>query len=141
MAGTAAAPAARYRNRLRRESFHFEPPDERRRNDERGQTSTVPAFTLSQARLPKLRCNSHRAPRIAAADGQFPWHRRAFAATRKAVLSTKELLPWAFARAQGTGHNKRRSIRRVCERYCERVGRDTSIGRPILWRLRNTVEK
>jgi hypothetical protein len=57
-----------------REEFKSVLRNERRRNDERGQTSTVPAFTLLQARPPKLRCNSHRAPRIAAADGQFPWH-------------------------------------------------------------------
>jgi hypothetical protein len=67
--------------------------------------------------------------------------RRAFIATGKAVLSTSQLMQWTHPRARGTGHNKRRSIRRVCERYCERVGRDTSIGRPILWRLRNSGEK
>jgi hypothetical protein len=81
----------------------------------------------------------HRPPRPSLNRGKVQKAvRRAFAATGKAVLSTKELLPWAFARAQGTGHNKRRSIRRVCERYCERVGRGSGPGKPLLWRLRNS---
>src|SRR5262249_30875403 len=64
--------------------------------------------------------------------------RRAFVGTGRAVLSTSQLLEWAYPRARGTRHDMRHAIRRVCERYCEKVGRDTSIGRPILWRLRNT---
>jgi hypothetical protein len=28
-------------------------------------------------------------------------------------------------------------VREVCERYCERVGHGSGVGRPILWRLRN----
>jgi hypothetical protein len=74
----------------------------------------------------------HRPPRPSLNRGMVQKAvRRAFAATGKAVLSTKELLPWAFARARGTEHNRRRAVRRVCERYCERVGRSTSVGRPI----------
>jgi hypothetical protein len=59
----------------------------------------------------------------------------------KAALSTTELLDWTHSRGRGAGHNKRRSVRRVCERYCIRVGRGAGIGRPILWKLRNSGEK
>jgi hypothetical protein len=72
--------------------------------------------------------------------------KRAFLATGKSVLSTSELLAWThsrpiWVRRHNPRNDQRRAIRRVCERYCERVGRDASIGRPILWRLRNTEEK
>jgi hypothetical protein len=52
-----------------------------------------------------------------------------------------ELQEWTHSRGRGAGHNKRRSVRRVCERYCIRVGRGASIGRPILWKLHNSREK
>src|SRR5262249_10107511 len=34
-------------------------------------------------------------------------------------------------------HNYHRAIRRACEQLCVRAGRSTSIGRPILWKLRD----
>jgi hypothetical protein len=61
--------------------------------------------------------------------------RRAFLGTGSRLLSTSQLLEWTHPRP-GNKHNHRRSIRRVAERYCERVGRDRSVGRPALWRLR-----
>jgi hypothetical protein len=45
-----------------------------------------------------------------------------------------------YLSARAARHDRRRSVRRVCERYCERVGCDTSIGKPILWRLRAPLE-
>jgi hypothetical protein len=62
--------------------------------------------------------------------------RRAFIAMGKAALSTTELLLWTHPRARGTRHDRRRAVRRACECYCERVGRSTSIGKPVLWRLK-----
>jgi hypothetical protein len=38
--------------------------------------------------------------------------RRAFIAWGKAVFSTSQLIQWTHPRARGTGHNKRRSVRR-----------------------------
>jgi hypothetical protein len=67
--------------------------------------------------------------------------RRAFFAMGKAVLSTRELVVWAYSRGRGTEHDKRRTVRRVCARYCIRVGRGAGVGRPTLWRLRNSGEK
>jgi hypothetical protein len=65
--------------------------------------------------------------------------RRAFIATDKPVLSTSQIVEWTHPRPGTDRHHARRSVRRVCERYCERVGRSGSgRGAPILWRLRNS---
>jgi len=67
--------------------------------------------------------------------------RRAFIATGKPVLSTSQIVEWSHPRPGTDWHHARRSVRRVCERYCVRVARsDTGSGRPILWRLRNSGE-
>jgi hypothetical protein len=64
--------------------------------------------------------------------------RRAFIAADKRVLSTSQIVEWSHPCPGTDWHHARRSVRRVCERYCERVGRHTGSGRPILWRLRHT---
>src|SRR5262249_25505118 len=61
--------------------------------------------------------------------------RRAFVATGQSVLSTTQIMDWSHFRPGTNWHHARRSVRRVCERYCERVGRSGS-GAPILWKLR-----
>ena len=67
--------------------------------------------------------------------------RRAFIATNKPVLSTSQIVEWSHPRPGTDWHHARRSVRRVCERYCERVGRsDSGSGRAILWRLRDRPE-
>jgi len=67
--------------------------------------------------------------------------RRAFIAMDKPVLSTSQIVEWTHPRPGTDRHHARRSVRRVCERYCVRVGcSDTGSGRPILWRLRNSGE-
>jgi hypothetical protein len=67
--------------------------------------------------------------------------RRAFIAMDKPVLSTSQIVEWLHPRPGTDWHHARRSVRRVCERYCVRVGRsDSGSGRPILWRLRNSGE-
>jgi hypothetical protein len=67
--------------------------------------------------------------------------RRAFIATGKPVLSTSQIVEWSHPRPGTDWHHARRSVRRVCERYCERVGRsDSGSGRAILWRLRDRPE-
>jgi hypothetical protein len=77
----------------------------------------------------------HRPPRPSLNNGKVQRAvRRGFIV--KAVLSTTELLEWTHPRGRGTGHNRRRSVRRVCERYCIRVGRGAGVGRPILWKLK-----
>ena len=62
--------------------------------------------------------------------------RRAFIATGKPVLSTSQIVEWSHPRPGTDWHHARRSVRRVCERHCVRVGRGSGVGRPILWRLR-----
>jgi hypothetical protein len=71
---------------------------------------------------------------------------RAFVGTGRQVLSTSKILCWSHPRpVRSQRHNprtgQRESIRRVCAQLCERVGRDSSIGRPILWRLRHTEKE
>ena len=67
--------------------------------------------------------------------------RRAFVATGQSVLSTSQIVEWTHPRPGTDRHHARRSVRRVCERYCVRVGRsDSGSGRPILWRLRHSGE-
>ena len=67
--------------------------------------------------------------------------RRAFIATDKPVLSTSQIVEWSHPRPGTDWHHARRSVRRVCERYCVRVGRsDSGSGRAILWRLRDRPE-
>jgi hypothetical protein len=67
--------------------------------------------------------------------------RRAFLLAGKSVLSTSELLKLTHVRP---GHSQRRDpqrclrqhLRQICRRYCERVGRASTIGHPVLWRLK-----
>ena len=65
------------------------------------------------------------------------------ALTSRPVLSTTELMAWTHALALYRGKrsrrevlNHQRSIRRVAEQLCVRVGRGTGRGRPWLWRLK-----
>jgi hypothetical protein len=69
--------------------------------------------------------------------------RYAFIGTRQQVLSTSEIMLWTHARPVCAARRYLRNgygqtVRRACERLCERVARGASTGRPILWRLRNT---
>jgi hypothetical protein len=58
----------------------------------------------------------HRPPTPSLNNGPIQRRvRRAFMAMGKATLSTTELVEWTHPRSRGTGHNKRRSVRRVCE--------------------------
>ncbi len=71
---------------------------------------------------------SHRPPQPSLNNGPVQRRvRREFVATGQSVLSTTQIIT--------NRHHARRSVRRVCERYCERVGRGSASGRPILWRL------
>ena len=84
---------------------------------------------------------SHRPPQPSLNNGPVQRRvRRAFVATGQSVLSTTQIMDWSHPRPGTNWHHARRSVRRVCERYCERVGRGTGIGRPLLWRLRNDAK-
>jgi hypothetical protein len=65
--------------------------------------------------------------------------RRAFVGSGKQVWSTSEIMRWMHPRPRPIGgrYRQRQSLRRVLERYCERVGRSASVGRPILSRLKD----
>jgi hypothetical protein len=80
---------------------------------------------------------SHRPPTPSLDGG--PVQRRAhcaFIGTGLTVMSTPQIAEWTHPRGTSRRHAYR-YLRDVLERYCERVGRDTGIGRPLLWRLRN----
>ena len=81
----------------------------------------------------------HRPPQPSLNNGPVQRRvRRAFIATGKPVLSTSQIVEWTHPRPGTDRHHARRSVRRVCERYCERVGRGSNgRGTPILWRLRD----
>jgi hypothetical protein len=67
-------------------------------------------------------CNlspSHRPPQPSLNNGPVQRRvRRAFVATG---LSTNQIMDWSHPRPGTNRHHARRSVRRVCERYCERV--------------------
>ena len=66
--------------------------------------------------------------------------RRAF--TIAPVLSSSELYDWCYPRKPvplSTRH--RYSVWRILRRICECVGRAETIGRPWLWRLRNSSDE
>jgi hypothetical protein len=56
-------------------------------------------------------------------------------------MSTTQLLDWCYARKRLFGERisdgHRWSVRRVCRVLCVPIGRAKTIGRPILWRLRD----
>lgn len=67
--------------------------------------------------------------------------RGAYRETGRPVLSASELLAFTHLHPgvrPGVDREKRdkalRSVHFVCVRYCERVGRGSTRGRPILWR-------
>jgi hypothetical protein len=71
--------------------------------------------------------------------------RRAFAATSASALTSTQIYDWAHVRRR-LGRRKSmpfgvysRTLRTL-KVMCYRVGRGTSIGRPWLWRLRNTAD-
>jgi len=71
--------------------------------------------------------------------------RRAFAASGAEALTSAQIYDWAYVRRR-LGRCKTlpagvysRALRTL-KVMCYRVGRGTSIGRPWLWRLRNTVD-
>ena len=61
--------------------------------------------------------------------------RRAFVGSGLEVMSTPQIAEWTHPRGTSRRHAYR-YLREVCERYCERAGRGTGLGRPVLWRLR-----
>jgi hypothetical protein len=80
---------------------------------------------------------SHRPPQPSLDRGPIQRRaRRAFIATDKPVLSTSQIVACTHPRPWTDRHHARRSARRVCERYCIRVGRGRGPERPILWSLR-----
>jgi hypothetical protein len=83
---------------------------------------------------------SHRPPTPSLNNGRVQRNsRRAFFGSGKQVLSTPQIMRWTHPRPSPVGrHRQRQSLRRVLDRYS---GRGAGVGRPILWRLRNSGEK
>ena len=63
--------------------------------------------------------------------------RRAFIASGLEVMSTPQIAEWTHPRGTSRRHAYR-YLRDVLERYCIRAARGSGVGRPILWRLRNS---
>jgi hypothetical protein len=61
---------------------------------------------------------------------------RAFIGSGLEVMSTPQIAEWTHPRGTSRRHAYRH-VRDVCERYCVRAGRASTVGRPILWRLRD----
>jgi hypothetical protein len=88
-------------------------------------------------------CNispSHRPPRPSLDRGPVQRRaRRAFLASGMEMLSTPQIAEWTHPR--GTSRrNAYRYLRDVLERYCIRAARDSGVGRPLLWKLRDPVD-
>ena len=62
--------------------------------------------------------------------------RRAFIGSGLEVMSTPQIAEWTHPRGTRRRHAYR-YLREVLERYCERVGRASTVGKPVLWRLRS----
>jgi hypothetical protein len=71
--------------------------------------------------------------------------KRAFAATSASALTSTQIYDWAHVRRR---RDRRKSMPfgvysrtlRTLRAMCDPVGRGVGIGRPILWRLRNSGE-
>jgi hypothetical protein len=62
---------------------------------------------------------------------------RAFIATGSAVLPSTVVYDWTNVRQRRMTGNLRWSVIRVLRKIAVPMGRADTIGRPILWRLRN----
>jgi hypothetical protein len=68
--------------------------------------------------------------------------RRAFMAIGAEVLSSSQIYDWThWRRRRAIPSGVQSRTRRTLLAMCDPVGRAATIGRPILWRLRNTEEK
>jgi hypothetical protein len=106
-------------------------------------TGALPEPPMKWDGYPNLR---KRPPTPAKARGSIQRAiRRAFAATSASALTSTQIYDWAHGRRR-LGRRKSmpfgvysRTLRTL-KVMCYRVGRGTSIGRPWLWRLRNTAD-
>jgi hypothetical protein len=56
------------------------------------------------------------------------------------VLSSSVIYDWCFPRQRRVSQLRRHGVWRILMERCERVGRAETIGKPWLWRLRNSSE-
>jgi hypothetical protein len=55
------------------------------------------------------------------------------------VVSSSAVYDWSYARGRRLTQRHRHSVWRILVEVAEPVGRAQNIGRPILWRLRNSA--
>jgi hypothetical protein len=55
-----------------------------------------------------------------------------------AELTSSQVYDWCYARRRRLNQRKRHSVWRILRQIAEPVGRAPTIGRPWLWRLRNS---
>jgi len=88
---------------------------------------------------------AHRLARPATGRGRIQKAARRVLLLLDGEATTRDVVDWGYCRKVQRGERIEkadyRHVRRALERIADRVGRGTSIGRPILWRLRNTEEK
>jgi hypothetical protein len=66
---------------------------------------------------------------------------RAFLAVGVDVLPASIILDWCYPRGRARLSNWNRwKVARICSELCYPVGRADTIGRPILWRLRDPAD-
>jgi hypothetical protein len=63
--------------------------------------------------------------------------RRAFLGSGQEVMTTPQVARWTHPRGTSRRYHY---LRDVLDRYCIRVGRAETVGRPWLWRLRDSGE-
>jgi hypothetical protein len=96
------------------------------------------AAPLKWPNHPNLRL---RPARPAAGNGRIQVAvRRAFVAADSDTLSSSEVFDWALARVRRDGWRRRHrwSVIVALRQVAEPIGRARTIGRPWLWRLRNS---
>ena len=91
------------------------------------------------ADMGRLRNLQRRLPAPAKGRGRLQVQiRRCFIVCGPIVTSSR-IYDWCYARDRRRAHSQamRWSVRRILDVACDRLGRAETIGRPILWRLRD----
>jgi hypothetical protein len=134
--------------RTRRKTHHDarrSPSARRRAAEHRDEVATLHHSITTDAVLNMASSSnlspSHRPPRPSLDRGPIQVRtRRAFIGSGLEVMGTPQIAEWTHPRNTSRRHAYR-YLRDVCERYCIRVGRSSTVGRPILWRLRTLATK
>jgi hypothetical protein len=88
---------------------------------------------------------AHRPARPAFSHGRIQKAARRVLLLLDGQATTRDVVDWGYCRKvlrrRRIEKSDYRLVRRALDRIADRIGRSTSIGRPILWRLRDSGEK